>query len=177
MSLKYHYEFTAPASVTRAEIEEFLHSVQKSAAVMGFDPTLVMNVPFDSEDRRDFARRLGGIFTFADERLKGSELENPTVACRFDPAFGDCRVFPEHGVALVATNEHGEEACFGFFRFPESVRTSHGVIPTGVREWRFSDFVQSPDPRYRKIVDRFDAVGYLVSAQDEFDSHSNLRWT
>jgi hypothetical protein len=114
MSLKYYYELTAPASVTAGAIEVFLQDVQKSAASLGFDPTLVLNVPFDSGDRRDFARRLGGMLTFVDERLKGAELENPALVCRFDPIFGDCRVFPEHGVVLVVTNERGEEACFGF---------------------------------------------------------------
>jgi hypothetical protein len=142
--------------------------VQKSAASSGFDPTVVLNVPFDSDERRDFARRLGGMFTFADERLKGAELHNPAVACRFDPVFGDCRVFPEHGVVLVVTNERSEETCFGFFKFPEFVSTSNGSVPTGADGWRFSDFVQSPDMRYRNIVKRFADAGYLRSAKDEF---------
>ena len=168
MSLKYHYEFTASASVTAAELEEFLHSVQKSAESLGFDPTLVLNVPFDTDDRRNLARRIGGMFTFADERLKGAKLQNPAVACRFDPNFGDCRVFPEHGVVLVVTNDRGEEACFGFFKFPGSIKTSRGEIPTAADGWRFSDFVQSPDRRYREIVLQFAQAGFLKSESDEF---------
>jgi hypothetical protein len=168
MSLNYYYEFGAPASATAQELEEFLHGVQKSAASLGFDPTVVLNVPFDSQERREFARRLGGMFTFADERLKGAVLDDPAVACRFDAVFGDCRIFPERGVVLVVTNERGEENCFGFFVFPESVATSRGAIPTGATEWRFNDYVQSPDSRYRQIVQAFSNAGYLRSARDEF---------
>ena len=34
--------------------------------------------------------------------------------------------------------------------------------------WTFRDFVDSPDSRYRRIVKRFQAAGYLVSVTDEF---------
>jgi len=34
--------------------------------------------------------------------------------------------------------------------------------------WYFRDFVDSPDPRFRKIVKRFADAGYLEAERDEF---------
>ena len=62
MSLSFYYEFTAPAETTAEELEEFLQGVEQLAVSLGFQPTTVLNVPFDTKERRDFARRLGGNF-------------------------------------------------------------------------------------------------------------------
>jgi len=34
--------------------------------------------------------------------------------------------------------------------------------------WYFRDFVDSPDPRFRKIVKRFADAGYVEAENDEF---------
>jgi hypothetical protein len=34
--------------------------------------------------------------------------------------------------------------------------------------WWFRDFVDSPDPRYRKIVEQFKARGFVHTVKDEF---------
>lgn len=137
MGLSYHYEFRAPAATTAKELENFLLEVQQYAEFAGFDPTVVLNVPFDTPERRRFSRRLGGAI-----RDKGD------------------RVDPKHGVVLVVTDERGAETCFGFLRFPPG----SGIGP----DWRFRDFIDSPDSRYREIVRMFDAAGYMSSVRDEF---------
>ena len=84
---------------------------------------------------------------------------------------GYCRLAPEHGVLLVITDERGREIVFGFFRYPRVIRDRGGrevmVVP-GNGDWTFGDCVKSPDQRYRAIVRRFAAAGYLVSELDEF---------
>ncbi len=48
--------------------------------------------------------------------------------------------------------------------------TGREVMPVpGDGLWTFSDCVKSPDQRYRAIVRRFTAAGYLVSELDEFE--------
>ena len=172
MGLSFFYEFTAPASTTAAELEVFLHDVQREAKALGFNPTTVLNVPFDTPERREFANRLGGNFTLQDDRLKGVAIPAPGQLRNHDPESGESRLFPQHGVVLIVTDERGCEACFGFFQFPEHITDIHGAIlaVTGLGGgWWFRDFVDSPDPRYRAIVAKFSERGFLRSVRDDYD--------
>jgi hypothetical protein len=171
VSLSYYYEFTAPAATSADGLEAFLHDVGRDARAMGFEPVTVLNVPFDTPERKEFSGRLGGSMTVQDERLQGVVLPARGLVRNHDPVAGECRVFPEHGVVLVVTDEHGCESSFGFFRFPESIVDIHGkvIAETGTDgAWHFRDFVDSPDPRFRQIVRRFAAGGFLKSEKDEF---------
>jgi hypothetical protein len=173
MGLSFLYEFTAPAETPASALEAFLHEVQLEAQSLGFDPTIVINVPFDTPERREFANRLGGNFTLQDERLKGVAIPAPGQLRNHDPESGECRLFPDQGVVLVVTDERGCESCFGFFRFPERIIDIHGAIlaVTGLGgRWWFCDFVDSPDSRYRTIVKRFQERGFVLSVKDEFVS-------
>ncbi len=65
----------------------------------------------------------------------------------------------------------GCKACFVFFKFPEHITDIHGAIlaDTGLEgRWWFRDFVDSPAPRYRKIVKRFEEAGYAKRVKDEY---------
>jgi hypothetical protein len=80
-------------------------------------------------------------------------------------------VIPEHGVVLVVTDERGCETCFGFFRYPAEILDVHGrgVITTELGDtWVYRDFVDSPDPRYRRLVEEFATAGYTKQVKDEF---------
>ena len=145
--------------------------MEHEAPALGFNPTTVLNVPFDTPERGEFTNRLGGNFTLQDERLKGVVIPAPGQLRNHDPESGECRIFPQHGVVLVVTDERGCEACFGFFQFPEHVTDIHGAIlaDTGLEgRWWFRDFVDSPDPRYRAIVRRFEERGFVRVVKDEF---------
>ena len=173
MGLSFFYEFTAPAATQASALEAFLHEVQLEAQSLAFNSTIVINVPFDTPERREFANRLGGNFTLQDDRLKGVAMPTPGQLRNHDPESGECRLFPQHGVVLVATDERGCEACFGFFQFPEHITDIHGAIlaDTGLEgRWWFRDFVDSPDPRYRTIVKRFEERGFVRVVKDEFAS-------
>lgn len=172
MGLSYLYEFWAPAETTAAELEVFLRGVEQLATSLGFGPTTVLNVPFDTPERRDFSRRLGGSFTVQDERLKGVAVPAPAQVRDHDPASGECRLIPEQGVVLVIADERGCESCFGFFRYPEQVVDIHGrtLAESGLEgRWAFRDFVDSPDPRYRQLVEQFQAAGHAEQVRDEFE--------
>lgn len=137
----------------------------------GFDPTIVINVPFDTPERREFANRLGGNFTMQDDRLKGLAIPAPGQLRNHDPESGECRLFPKRAVVLVVTDERGYETCFGFFQFPEHICDIHGVVLANTHlhgRWWFRDFVDSPDPRYRAIVKRFEERGFVQSVKDDF---------
>jgi hypothetical protein len=171
MSLSYYYEFTAAADTPPAKLFEFLRGVEGSAKSLGFEPTTVLNVPFDTPERREFAHRLGASFVIQDERLKGIAIPAPDQLRDHDPASGECRLNPERGIVLVVTDEHGCEASFGFFKFPEHVIDIHGAIlaDTGLEgRWWFRDFVDSPDPRFRTIVNHFERAGFAQRVKDEF---------
>ena len=145
--------------------------MEQLAKSLGFNPTTVLNVLFDTMERRKFARRLGGSFTVHDERLKGVALPAEGQVRDHDPVSGECRLIPERGVVLVLTDERGCESCFGFFKFPEKILDIHGKIiaKTGFDcAWAYRDFVDSPDPRYRKIVEQFEAAGFAKQVKDEF---------
>lgn len=106
-----------------------------------------------------------------DERLRGDAIPAAGQIRDHDRVIGDCHVIPKHGVVLVVTDDRVCESCFGFFKFPEHIVDAHGDVlaETGVGDrWWFRDFVDSPDPRYRKIVQRFAEASYAVSVSDEF---------
>ncbi len=72
---------------------------------------------------------------------------------------------------LVVTDDRGGETVFGFARYPEPLKDIHGrvLLKTQAGDmWRWRDFVDSGDPRFRRIVKRFAESGYLESEKDEF---------
>jgi len=171
MSLSYYYEFTAPSTTPPEELEKFLGDVENLAKSLGFAPTTVLNIPFDNKTRREFARRLGSGFSLQDEKLKEIALPQEEQVRNYNPISGECRLIPEHGVVLVVTDENGCETCFGFFQFPAEVLDIHGrsIVSTGLNGgWAYRNFVDSPDPRYRQIVRRFETEGYVKHVKDEF---------
>jgi hypothetical protein len=168
MGLTYHFGFVAPATVPDRTLEAFLRRVERDAQTMGFRPTAVINGPFDTPERRDFARRIARGLTVTDPRLRGRVLPEEGYWSRGD---GYCRLAPERGVVLILTSERGEETAFGFFRYPGTIRDRQGrtIMSTpGDDAWRSADCVKSPDPRYRSIVRRFAEAGFLDSEKDEF---------
>jgi hypothetical protein len=170
MGLSYCYEFSAPADATPEALEAFLRGVERLARVLRFSPTTVLNVRFDTPERREFSRRLGGSVIAQDERLKGLALPSPEQVSDHDRFLGECRLIPEHGVVLVVTDEAGCEVCFGFFRYPQQVLDIHGrILAVGAgADWWFRDFLDSSDPRYRQIVEHFRVAGYLRGVTDEY---------
>jgi hypothetical protein len=158
MGLSYYYEFTAPAATPAAELETFLLEVQQFAKSLGFDPTSVLNVPFDTPERREFSKRLSGSMYVEDERLKGVALPRTDHVRDHDPRSGAARLIPKRGVVLVVTDdEHKCETVFGFLQYPEQVK-----------DWVFRDFVDTPDPRYRQIVAKFKERGFVREEKDEY---------
>lgn len=109
--------------------------------------------------------------TLFPERLEGATLSAPEQARDFSPALGRCRPEPLRAVILVVTNEQGCETVFGFAQYPEEQRDINSRVlletPVGKR-WFFRDFVDSTDPRYRRIVKRFVDSGCLEEEEDEF---------
>ncbi|HWA09486.1 MAG TPA: hypothetical protein VG838_08565 [Opitutaceae bacterium] len=170
MGLTYHFSFTAPTAVRPEELEAFLQDIEGDARLMGFHPTTVVNGPFDTPERREFARRVARGLVVEDERLRGVEFSRE-VCWNFGDGASYCRLTPEHGVLLVVTDEKGREVVFGFFRYPRLIRDRSGreiMSVPGDGAWVSGDCVKSPDPRYRSMVRRFAAAGYLASELDEF---------
>lgn len=150
------------------KLEAFLQGIEGGTRLMGFSPTTVVNGPFDTPDRREFAHRVARGLIVEDERLCGEELSKE--AC-WSCGEGYCRLAPEHGVLLVVTDERSCEAVFGFFRYPRVIRNRTGreIMPVpGDGAWVSSDWIKSPDQRYRAIVRQFAAGGYLAMELDEF---------
>jgi hypothetical protein len=171
MALSFHFSFAAPATKSAAELEAFLKTVEGEAKRLGFNPTLVLNAPFDTNERREFARRLTTGQRIESEKLKGVVLVRKEQVFSHDPVHGDCRLIPERGVFLAVTDERKNEIVFGFLRYPEALVDTNGkkILETGVGgDWRYSDFVDSPDPRYRAIVRMFAEAGFLKDAIDEY---------
>lgn len=168
MGLSYHFSLSAPVTASPGELASFLRGVEAEARRLGFAPTLVVEGPFDTPERRQFARRVARGLTVEDARLRGVELAEG-LCWSSVPAEGLCRLVPEHGVLLVATDARGIEAVFGFFRFPVAVTDRRGrvVMPLPLG-WSGRDSLGSPDPRYRAIVALFREAGYLESELDEF---------
>lgn len=171
MGLSFHYEFAAPAHTTSTVLEQFLLDVEQFAQSLGFNPTQVLNAAFDTPERREFSRRLGGSFRFQHEGLKGDVRPADGQIRNHLSALGECALVPTHGVVLILTDEHRCETCFGFFQFPHAILDDRGevIASTGLcGRWAYRDFIDSPDPRYRAIIKRFAIVGYLESEKDEF---------
>ena len=171
MGLSYHFSFRAPAQVSADELEIFLRNVEGDSRLLGFEPVIVVNGPFDTPDRRSFARRVARGLVVEDDRLRHVEL--PAETCwSHSPEGAYCRLAPEHGVILVVTNERGAESVFGFFRYPRIIHDRDGreIMPVpGDGDWVHGSFVDSPDQRYRAIVRRFAAAGWMASELDEFE--------
>lgn len=171
MGLSYHFTLSAEAKVTAEKLTEFLKSVETDARKMGFHPTMVLNVVFDTLERREFGRRVVRGVHIEDQRLHGVVLPAKEQVWDFSPALGHCRLAPERAVILVLTDERGRETVFGFARYPETLRDINGrallKTPVGDR-WYFRDFVDSPDARFRNIVKRFTEAGYVEAERDEF---------
>jgi len=171
MGLSYYYEFTAPATVTAGELEQFLKALEFKAKTLGFSPTSVLNLSFDTPERRAFARRLGGGYYVEDERLRGAVRFREGQVDHHNAHAGAVRLVPVRAVVLAVTDAAGCESCFGFMQFPNSLIDESGAtimpLPYGDR-WMFKDFIDTPDPRYRAIVREFEQAGYLASSMDEF---------
>lgn len=71
---------------------------------------------------------------------------------------------------LVLTHESGIETVFGFLQFDHRILNSEGriLLELDDRDWQFGSFVDSPDPRYREIVDLFRKADYLETVLDEW---------
>jgi hypothetical protein len=172
MALSFHFKFSAPAEKTASELEGFLKTVESETQRLGFDPTTVLNASFDSEARREFARRLTTGERVESESLKGVVLIKREQFFTHDSVHGTCRVIPEVGVILVVTNENQQEIVFGFFRYPQTLVdvNDRAILDTNFGPgWRFRDFVDTPDPRYRAIVQKFADADYLESSRDEYE--------
>jgi hypothetical protein len=173
MSLSLHFTFSAPTKTSAAVLEDFLHDVEADALKIGFNPTLVLNVPFNTKERREFVRWFTTGLKLESEKLKGVVMLRDGQVWGHDPAQGFCFVIPEHGVLLTVTNEKGHETVFGFLRYPKSLKDLNGnaVVNTGAgKGWMYRNFVDSPDPRYRQIVKRFTDAGYTELEKDEFNA-------
>jgi len=98
-------------------------------------------------------------------------LPDPKQYLDHDAVSGRCRILPESAVVLVVTNEHQMETVFAFCRYPETLNDINGgelvKIPVG-GHWHFAGLVQSPDPRYRRIVRKFAGGGYVKAERDDF---------
>jgi hypothetical protein len=171
VGLTYHFSLRAPGKTPAEELAEFLESVEGDARLLGFHPTIVINGPFDAAERREFAKRVARGLVVEDNRLRGVEFADGTC-WNFGTGSGYCRLAPEHGVILVVTDERGNESVFGFFRYPRTIRDRAGreIMPVpGDGDWVHGSFVDSPDQRYRAIVRRFAAAGWMASELDEFE--------
>ncbi len=172
MGFSYHYSLCASASTTAATLARFLEKVEGDAKLLGFYPTIVVNGPFNTPERHNFARRVARGRIIEDSNLRG-ELDLPREICwSHYPDSGECRLGPTYGVVLVLTDERGVESVFGFFRFPEQIMDRAGKILAEVpnaNEWSSGTFINSPDPRYRAIIRRFREEGYVASELDDFN--------
>ena len=171
MGLTYQFTIKAPASASPEELQEFLKGVERDAKAAGFNPTLVLHAQFDTGPRREFARRLAMSIRVEDPRLKGVSLPLPEMVWDHDPVRGFCRLTPEEGVILVVTDERRCETCFGFLRYPERILDLNGNVLAETNAgpgWLFTDFVKSPDPRFRRIVARFRERGFVADEQDDY---------
>lgn len=171
MGMTFHFAFSASADRTAEQLEDFLRVLEGEAIRMGFYPTIVINALFDSADGRSFARRLTTGLSVEDKRLKKVDLPKEMV-WGHNAETGSCRLVPTSGVVLVITDELGRETVFGFFRYPGAIYDCHGreIMSTPGDGWTFRNFVCSPDPRFRLIVQHFADAGFASSVSDEFAS-------
>lgn len=169
--MRYHFSFSAPASVTSEELEHFLKSVEQEARQMGFFPTLVLNARFDDHHRIKFVTRITKGLILQNDMLIGASRPNSYQICDYDPVLGQCRVLPEEGVLLIVTDEAGRETPFGFFRYPRVVVDvmGHELMDTGTNgKWIFEGFVDAADDRGRKIARKFAEAGFMMAERDGF---------
>lgn len=131
----------------------------------------MLNVSFDTPERRAFAQRLGSGYYVEDERLLGNVPFREGQVDHHNTQAGAVRLVPVRAVVLAVTDAAGGESCFGFMQFPDKLVDESGSdimpLPTG-DQWMFKDFIDTPDPRYRAIVREFEQAGYLASSKDEF---------
>lgn len=81
MGFSYHFSFRADALVPSTDLADFLRTVEGDARLMGFGPTIVIDGPFDSPERKQFARRVARPLTIEDPRLSGADLPDG-LCCR-----------------------------------------------------------------------------------------------
>jgi hypothetical protein len=171
MGLSYHFTLTAPAETKPEKLLKFLEGVEREVKKWCFNPTIVLNASFDTPERRQFARRLTTGYPVQDDRLKGLAMLIEGVIWHHGHEEGTGRAIPQAGVMLVVTNERGQESVFGFLRYPKEIKDMNGkvIASTGLGgRWFFRNYIDSPDPRYRQIVQRFKEAGYVESEEDEF---------
>jgi hypothetical protein len=174
MGLTYYFRFEAPAEKTPKQLEAFLRTLEPKARNLGFKQTMVLNAPFDSPERQDFARRLVTGLEVTDERLKTAILPPGAPIWDHSVAHGSVRLIPERGMILVTVDENNHEIVFGFFRYPETLTDERGTVvaESGLKgKWVFREFLKTPDPNIRAIVKEFAAAGFLAEEQDDF-AHS-----
>ena len=168
--MAYAFTLRAPASVAAIDLQRFLMSVEDEAQAIGFEPTLTFGLEFKSRKQRVIASRLRIWFPIAADKLKGATPRREQVL-DWQPPAGRWRVLPDEAQILVLVNEAGAETAFGFGLYPETLNDANGhpllKIPVGGR-WHFSGVIKSPDPRYRNIVKRFSAAGYVEAESDDF---------
>jgi hypothetical protein len=167
------FTFTAPAKVTALDLQFSLWVVERQAKAMGFNITFDFGVSYKSSMLRDIAPELGTFFTVCDDKLKGLAMPCREQVLDHDLKTGCCRILPEEVETLMMTDEKGAWTffCFGFY--PETLNDTHGnplvKIPIGGR-WHFKNCIQSPDPRYRHIIQQFADTDFLESVSDDFAS-------
>lgn len=171
MALSYYFSFKAKAETPSATLEHFLRQVESSAKTMGFGPTLVLKAMFDTDERIDFARRLTSGLPVEDSRLSGTVTPAKGQLWSHDHVHGSGRVIPKQAIVLVLTDASSTEVCLGFFRYPHLIVDVGGkpIAETGVSgDWIQRDFLDTPDPRYRKLIRMFADAGFLESEHDEY---------
>ena len=169
MGLTYYYRFEAAAETPAPRLEAFLCLVEAKARA--FPQTMVLNATFDSPERRAFARRLVSGVHVEDTRLEGAALPLQTPVWDYCQSEGSARVIPVAGIFLVVSDERGCETCFGFFKYPDTVKDhgGHIVAESGLGgKWFFEDWVKTPDPRFRTIVKEFSRAGYVTEEKDDY---------
>jgi hypothetical protein len=162
------YQFRAPAETTAAELEAFLQRVGREAQRIGFASAAVVDVQFHIAERARVARWLLGGRPLVSER---STRPKPVDMMRYITKNGATLPPPLGGVLLIVADESGDEARFGFMRYPESIQTADGsmVVESGLgRNWFFEDFVESPDARCRLLLQMFVEEGFPTNIADDF---------
>src|SRR5262247_1161683 len=100
MGLSYHFTFSAPESTAAAKLEDFLRGVEVEAREMDFDPTTVINGPFDTADRRAFARRITSGYVFEGTDLFHGGVPSKKEVWDYAPNGAWCRLAPKKAVFL-----------------------------------------------------------------------------
>lgn len=171
MGLTYYFKFRAPAETDAKALMDFLAAVEEQAKQMGFGPTALVDAVFDTDERRNFSRRLTTGLPVEDLRLRNARLQPTPHVYAHDPVSGSCRIMPVRGLVLILTNERGIESVFGFFQYARTIKDAAGndLMPLpGGEDWLFSDHMKTPDSRYRAIVSRFREAGYVVAEHDDY---------